>query len=251
MRDNLATLLEIVADAAGDRPAVIQGAVHRGWRELDDRAARLAGYLRDAGVKPGDRVAIALYNGPEYVETILAVMKLRCAQVNVNYRYRERELRELLDDSRATALVVDAALTPVAAAALARVPRVRTVVRHGEPPASPDPLAERAAGYARVMAETRPLPRADRSGDDEWLMYTGGTTGRRKGVVWRQRDLVNHTVNSGYGRLGGAAPADEAEFRASTRRVLDDPRRPVTLVVPPVMHGTGMYTTLGTLVVAG
>ncbi len=251
MRENLATLLEIVGDAADDRPAVIQGATRRSWRELDERAARLARYLRDTGVEPGDRVAIALYNGPEYVETILAVMKLRCAQVNVNYRYRERELRDLLDDSGACALVVDGALTSVTAAALARLPRVRTVVRCGEAPPSPDPLAGRADDYGRVVSEARPLPRAERSGEDEWLMFTGGTTGRPKGVVWRHGDLVSHTVNSGYGLLGRAAPAGMEEFRVSARQVLDDARRPVTLVVPPLMHGTGMYTTLGTLIVAG
>jgi fatty-acyl-CoA synthase len=192
-----------------------------------------------------------LYNGPEYVETILAVMKLRCAQVNVNYRYRERELRGLLDDSGACALVMDTALTPVAAAALAELPHVHTVIRRGEPPPSPDPLARRAADYARVVAAAQPLPRVERSADDEWLMFTGGTTGRPKGVVWRHADLVAHVLGSGYRRLGVAVPADIEEFRTATRRVLDDPRRPVTLIVPPLMHGTGMYTALGTLILTG
>jgi acyl-CoA synthetase (AMP-forming)/AMP-acid ligase II len=251
MLDNLATLLEVVGDVAGERPAVIQGETSRSWRELDERASRLARRLADAGLGPGDRVAIALYNGPEYVETILAVMKLRCAQVNVNYRYRERELRDLLDDSKATALVMDAALTPVAAAAVARVPRVRTIIRRGEPQRSPDPLAGRADDYERVVTEGTPLPRLERSADDEWLMFTGGTTGRPKGVVWRQGDLVTHTVRSGYGLLGLPLPGDLDELAASTRQVLGNPRRPVVLVAPPLMHGTGMYTTLGALIVAG
>ena len=253
MRENLATLYEAVGDVAGERPAVIQGAVQRSWRELDERASRLARWLADAGLGRGDRVAIALYNGPEYVETILAVMKLRCAQVNVNYRYRERELRELLADSGAAALVMDAALTPVAAAALPGLPRMRTIVRRGAPPPDgpPDALAGRADDYARVVTEGPPLPRAERSGDDEWLMYTGGTTGRPKGVLWRQADLVTHVLTSGYGQLGRPIPADLDELRAATAEALDDPRRPVTLVAPPIMHGTGMYTTLGTLIVAG
>jgi fatty-acyl-CoA synthase len=251
MQENLATLFEIVADVAGDRPAAIQGTVRRGWRELDERAARLARYLADAGVEPGDRVAIALYSGLEYVETILAVMKLRCSQVNVNYRYRERELRELLDDADARALVMDSALTPVAAAALARLPRVHTVLRRGKPPVPPDPLAGRADDYEHVLSEAQALPRTRRSGEDEWLMFTGGTTGRPKGVAWRQADLVAHVLNSGYGRLGGTVPTDLTELRASTRRLLADPDLPVNLVVPPLMHGTGMYSTLGTLVVGG
>ncbi|HEU5158203.1 MAG TPA: AMP-binding protein [Streptosporangiaceae bacterium] len=251
MQENLASLYEIVADIAGDHPAALQGSTRRTWRELDERAARLARYLADAGVEPGDRVAIALYSGLEYVETILAVMKLRCAQVNVNYRYREREFRELLDDAGPSALVMDSALTPVAAAALARLPRVHTVLRCGEPPEPPDPLAGRADDYERVMTEAQPLPRAERSGEDEWLMFTGGTTGRPKGVVWRQADLVRHTLTSGNALLGRSAPADVAEFRDSIRQALADPRRPVTLIVPPLMHGTGMYTALSTLAVAG
>jgi acyl-CoA synthetase (AMP-forming)/AMP-acid ligase II len=251
MRDNLATLFEVVSDIAGERPAVIQGEIERSWQELDDRAARLAQRLADGGLTRGDRVAVALYNGPEYVETVLATLKLRCAPVNVNYRYRERELRELLADSGAAALVLDGALTSVAAAAVARLPRVGTIIRRDRPDGPPDPLAGRADDYEQVIKESPPLPRTERSGDDEWLMYTGGTTGRPKGVVWTQRDLCTHTLNSGYGLLGHPVPADIDGFHASTRDLLGHPRRPVVLVAPPLMHGTGMYTTLSTLIVAG
>ncbi|HZB32644.1 MAG TPA: AMP-binding protein [Streptosporangiaceae bacterium] len=251
MQENLATLFEVVADVAGDRPAAIQGTIRRGWRELDERAARLARYLSDAGVEPGDRVAIALYTGLEYVETVLAVMKLRCSQVNVNYRYRERELRDLLDDAGASALVMDGALTPVAAAALARLPGVHTVLRLGKPPVPPDPLAGRADDYEHVLSEAQPLPPARRSGEDEWLMFTGGTTGRPKGVAWRHADLVAHVLNSGYGRVGAAVPTDLAELRTSTRRLLEEADLPVNLVVPPLMHGTGIYSTFGTLIIGG
>jgi fatty-acyl-CoA synthase len=95
------------------------------------------------------------------------------------------------------------------------------------------------------------LPRAPGSGEDEWLMFTGGTTGRPKGVVWRQADLIRHVLNSGYGQLGRPAPADMDEFAASTREVVAGALGPVTLVAPPLMHGTGMYTTLGALIVGG
>src|SRR5918992_1519214 len=251
MQENLATLFEVFADVAGDRPAAIQGTIRRGLRELDERAARLARYLSDAGVEPGDRVAIALYTGLEYVETVLAVMKLRCSQVNVNYRYRERELRDLLDDAGASARVMDGALTPGAAAALARLPGVHTVLRLGKPPVPPDPLAGRADDYEHVLSEARRLPPPRRSGEDEWLMFTGGTTGRPKGVAWRHADLVAHVLNSGYGRVGAAVPTDLAELRTSTRRLLEEADLPVNLVVPPLMHGTGIYSTFGTLIIGG
>ncbi|HEY3685180.1 MAG TPA: AMP-binding protein [Streptosporangiaceae bacterium] len=246
MRENLATLFEVVADERAERTAIIQGDVRRTWRELDDRAARLARHLRGRGVRHGSRVAMALYNGPEYVETLLAVLKLRAAPVNVNYRYRSREIAELLTGSGATVIVADAALSTDVADAVRDSPIVRLGAADG-----PDPLAGRADDYAAAIAAASPLLREPRSGDDEWLMFTGGTTGRPKGVRNRQTELFGIAAGNGYGVRGVPRPADLDELRAVTRRLSDGPGRLVTLVAPPLIHATGLYTALGTLLAAG
>ncbi|WP_324274208.1 AMP-binding protein [Blastococcus brunescens] len=132
VRDNLASLLEAVGDAVSgldpQRRALVHGDRHRTWREFDDRASRLAGYLAEAGTGPGDRVGIGLYNSPEYLESLLAVLKLRAVPVNVNYRYREAELEQVLELADVRALVVDATLAAKVGAVAQRSPRLRSVL---------------------------------------------------------------------------------------------------------------------------
>ena len=245
MHEGFATLLETVADVRSDRVAIIQGDVRRTWRDLDDRAARLARHLRERGVGRGGRVAMSLYNGPGYVETLLAVLKLRAAPVNVNYRYRVREIAELLADSGAAAYVLDAGLS----ADVARLERPPALVRLGTPD-GPDPLPG-ATDYETAIGASAPLPREPRSGDDEWLMFTGGTTGRPKGVRNGQAELYGIACGNGFAVRGEPPPADLNGLREVTRRLTDGPDRLVTLVAPPLIHATGLYATLGTLLAAG
>ncbi|SDD13281.1 AMP-binding protein [Actinokineospora iranica] len=236
MDDNLATLLEAVADEAGDRVAVAHGDLTRTWRALDDRAARLAGWFAAQGLGRGARIAVALHNGPEYVETVLAAMKLRATAVNVNHRYQDRELVDLLTRSGAGALVHDAALAEKVTGVRDRLP--------------PMPMLAAGADYEAALSATPPAHRVERSGEDEWLTFTGGTTGAPKGVLTTHRWLLEVVADNGYRPRGVAMPADLSELRATTRALLDGPPE-VTLVAPPLMHATGLYTTLGCLLAAG
>ncbi|WP_199433282.1 AMP-binding protein [Qaidamihabitans albus] len=241
MDDNLATLLEVVADEAAERVAIVHGSTRRSWRELDTRASRLAGRFAEDGLGRGDRIAIALFNGPEYVETVLALMKLRAVPVNVNYRYRERELLELLTDAGASALVFDAALDERVAAVTGRLPALRTLIRLG------DTGTAEADDYGRVVREVPALPRMERSGNDEWLMFTGGTTGRPKGVLSQHRWLLGVVAANGLQPLGIELPDDLEGLRSAVRKLLaEDPDR-ASLVAPPLMHATGVYTSFGAL----
>lgn len=250
---HLATLLEVVADEAGDAVAVVHGEVRRSWRELDERAARLARYLADAGHGPGSRIAVGLRNGPEYVETVFAVMKLRAAVVNVNVRYREGELRGLLEGARAAAFVFDGGLDVRVAAAL---PLMRTLIRVDGPGGSRDTRDTRdrndaeVTDYEAAVAESAPMERIARSGADEWLMFTGGTTGRPKGVVSRHRWLIEVAEAGGYRVVGRPLPEGLDGFRSATRELLRAERL-TTLVAPPLTHATGLYASLGCLLAAG
>ncbi len=161
---NLANLWEAVADELGDQAALIHGDLQRSWAELEQRAARLAGHLDRAGIGADSKVALYLFNGPEYVESSFAAFKRRAVPVNVNYRYLAGELEYLLENSDAEAVVVSFELLERLEEVRARLPRIRTVVvvdanratqNHGTPP---DLLkCEMAAvGYRLVVMRDMP-----------------------------------------------------------------------------------------------
>lgn len=248
MRKSLGNVLETVADVRQDRIAIVHGQRTRTWRELDDRAARLAGYLAGAGIRPQARVGIALHNSPEYIESVFAAFKLRAVPVNVNYRYRRAELEHVLTDAGAQALLYDVAMEDQVAAAALTAPALRVRIRVGERPASatgPDPAA---TSYPDALTAS-PLARGLR-GDDHWLMYTGGTTGRPKGVLTRHSWLYKVVCSNGFGLLGQPVPGDLEELRTVLQQGLPRPSM-ISLPASPLMHATGMYTCLGALVCGG
>jgi 3-oxocholest-4-en-26-oate---CoA ligase len=259
MHENFATILETVADQRADRVAVTRGGASLTWQQLDDRAGRLAGFLASRGAGPGDRVAIALYNGPGYIETVFAALKLRAVPVNINYRYQAAEMARVLADAGAAAMIFDAALGPRVAVAAGAVPSLRTLVRTEPPGPGPDigpDIGTAAAGpgvwrYEDVVAAHAPLPRAAR-GVDHWLMYTGGTTGQPKGVLVDHAWLYPVICANGFRLIGEPVPDSLAGLRAATSRLTAAHGDAlVCLPAPPLMHATGMYTTLGALVASG
>ncbi|MGY1858317.1 AMP-binding protein [Modestobacter sp. SYSU DS0290] len=245
MNESFATILETVGDVRPGRLAVSHGERSRTWAELEERAARLAGHLAAQGVGPESRVAIALYNGIEYIESVYAVLKLRAVPLNVNYRYRREEIVGLLDDAQAEAVVFDAALAERMGEARAELPRLRALVQVGG-----DAVPDWAADYDAALAAAEPAPRRQR-GNDHWLMYTGGTTGRPKGVLSRHSGLYNTVCANGFLLLGEPFPQTLDELRATLGRLGLDRDAMVCLPAPPLMHATGMYTTFGALLAGG
>ncbi|GAA1027183.1 acyl-CoA synthetase [Virgisporangium ochraceum] len=241
MKENLATVLETVSDELGDRPALVHGDRIRSWYDFDDRAARLAGFLDGRGVRAGDRVAISLFNGIEYVESLFAILKLRAVPVNVNYRYKETELRHVFQDAGVRAMVLDPMLAHRVAAT---AHGMHTFVQLST---VDNPLA--ATAYAEAVSGP-PLPRRVR-GDDEWLLYTGGTTGQPKGVLARHSWVFRVCEQSGYTVRGLPVPQTLTELVTVTRRIRDGDDRLVCLPFAPLMHGSGIYNTLATLFGAG
>ena len=178
MQRNLADIFEIVVDAVPDREALVAGDRRLTYAALDERANRLADHLAGAGIGPGDHVAAYLYNGTEFVETMLAAFKLRAAVVNVNYRYVATELAYLLP----TPTPRRSSTTP---GSRRRWPRSRRICRSSA-------LGwRRRASYEEALAGASPArPEIARTGDDLYLLYTGGTTGMPKGVMWRHDDIL-------------------------------------------------------------
>jgi 3-oxocholest-4-en-26-oate---CoA ligase len=244
VRESFATVLETVADVRGDRVAITHGERERTWRQLDERASRLAAYLASRGIGPEDRVAIALYNGIEYIESVFAILKLRAIPVNVNYRYQADEMGHLFDDARVAAAVFDVSLAPRVSQAQQGSERLSTLIEVG------GASDGGGAGYEAVIAAADPLPRTER-GVDHWLMYTGGTTGQPKGVLVTHEWLFAVASGNGFGLLGEPPPDSLAALRSVTERLTERGDTIVCLPAPPLMHATGMYTSLGALLASG
>jgi 3-oxocholest-4-en-26-oate---CoA ligase len=231
---NLADIFEVVADAVPEREAVVSGGRRLTFAALEERANRLGHHLAGAGVGPGDHVACYLYNGTEYLETMLAAYKLRAAAVNVNYRYIAGELGYVLADSDAKAIVFDTRFAPTLAEVTDDLPLLRRrLAVGGEVPG--------AVPYEDALAGSSPQRRfGARSGDDRYILYTGGTTGMPKGVLWRHEDLFA----GGLGDLDGARTVEDVAERA--RRGRDR-----ALPACPLMHGAAQWVSLATLLAGG
>jgi acyl-CoA synthetase (AMP-forming)/AMP-acid ligase II len=245
MRENFATVLETVADVRADRLAVTHGERSVTWQELDDRAARLAGFLAGCGVRAGDRVAIALYNSIEYIETVFAALKLGAIAVNVNYRYQAAEMLHIFSDAGASAVIFDAALASRVIDAAGQAPALHTLVQAGGGHPAGD-----AYSYAEIIDRSAPLARAARD-VGHWLMYTGGTTGVPKGVLVSHAWLYPVASGNGFVLIGEPVPDSLARLRATTQRLSAAGDAIVCVPAPPLMHATGMYTSLGALLASG
>ena len=239
---NLADLFESVADATPERTAVVTPARRLTYAELDERANRLAHHLAGRGVGAGDHVALLLFNGSEYLEGMLAAFKLRAVPINVNYRYVERELQYLFDNADAVAVVVHRELAPRVDAVLAECLGLRHVVVVDDGSAAHGPAGSVDYEEALALADPERPDGADRTGDDLYIAYTGGTTGMPKGVMWRHEDIF-------FAALGGGDPTQlEGPIEAPEQLVERIPEvGGVQLQTPPLMHVSAHWGALQTL----
>ncbi|MEH0420708.1 acyl-CoA synthetase [Streptomyces sp. B21-083] len=243
MEYNLADLFESVVDVVPDRAALVYldhpgtGAERRlSYAELDAAANRVAHHLIDSGIRPGEHLGLHLYNGVEYLQTVLGCLKARIVPVNVNYRYVEEELVYLYRDADLAALVFDAEFTERVAAARPRATSLRHLIRVGEPaPGAPELESVSFTEAEAAGSPERGFPA--RSGDDQFIIYTGGTTGMPKGVMWRQEDLF-------FAGLGGGAPTGEPvkSPQELAERVAAGGEGITFFPTPPLMHGTSTLT---------
>ncbi|MDP2293008.1 MAG: acyl-CoA synthetase [Actinomycetota bacterium] len=238
---NFADVYEAVAARVPDRPCQVQGARTVSWAQFDARADALAADLIDAGLTHQSKVVAYLFNCPEYLETYVAAFKGGFAPVNTNYRYGHDEIVYLFDNSDAEAVVFHAAFVDLVETVRHSLPKVRRwyCVADGTT-AVPD----WAVAYESVVATPVAGPVRGpwgRSGDDLLLLYTGGTTGMPKGVMWRQDDLFN-VLGSGGNAVLGVPPATSIEELVERL----DPATPgfVLLSACPLMHGTGQFSSL-------
>ena len=231
---NLADLWEAVADRVPERTAAVCGDVRRSYAELEERSNRFAHWLVGQGVEPGQHIGLYLTNGIEYLEAMLACFKIRAVPINVNYRYVAGELRYLLDDADVVGVLVQPEFGLRLAEVTPELPDLGWSLTLG-------------AEYEAALAESSPARDFPvRSGDDRYVIYTGGTTGMPKGVVWRHEDAF-------FACIGGADPTRQQGAVSSAAEVLDRimDGTVVFLPVAPLMHGAGQWTSLSWLYAGG
>jgi acyl-CoA synthetase (AMP-forming)/AMP-acid ligase II len=250
MELNLADLFECVADAVPDRTALVCGDRRVSYRELDERATRLAHGLADAGIGVAEHVGLCMRNTVAHVETLLACFKRRAVPVNLNWRYEARELALVIDDADLVAVVHDGEFAGRVGEACVDAPAVR------------ERIEADGVRYTRMLTTGSPVrDLGPRSAGDHYLLYTGGTTGRPKGVVWRHDDIFFAAL--GGGNPGGPPIKRAADIagsvlahRAPRLRALLPPGDPgpshyAALSLGPLMHASGQWGALGTLLGGG
>ncbi len=242
---NLADLFESVADAVPERTAIVSQQRQLSFRELDQRATRLANCWSALGIGRGDHIGLQLYNGSEYLEGMLAAYKLRAVPININYHYVTGELQYLYKDADLVAIVTHQAFAPNVAEVVNLAGKLRhvfTVADNSGAAINPDFLDyENALLQSSDVREFTP-----RDSDDIYIVYTGGTTGMPKGVMWHHRDIF-------FGAMGGG---DLDQSRGPIKDPTELAGRigdmaPAALPAPPFMHAAAQWAALSLLFAGG
>ncbi|HEY3820617.1 MAG TPA: acyl-CoA synthetase [Polyangiaceae bacterium] len=238
MEFNIADLFESIADSIPDRLAVVSGEHRLTFAQLEARANRLANALRELGIHAGDHVGLFLYNGHPFLEAMLAAFKLRAVPININYRYVEEELAYLCSNADLKAVVVQRELLPRAVAVRDRVPTLQTIIAVEDDGAPGDDAGAHA--YESLLAAASPERRFEpRSGRDHYIIYTGGTTGMPRGVVWQHEDVFF------AGLQGGNAGGDPISHPEELGSLVASKEEPLTfLPAAPFIHGAAQWAAL-------
>lgn len=242
MTFNLADLFESVVDTVPEREAIVTGTRRLSYQELDQRTNSLAHALENMGVKPGDKIGLQLRNCNEYIEAMIAAFKIRAIAININFNYVEDELHYLYDNADLVALIVQQEFATAAAHVAAELPPLKHILWVKDNSGQPD-CPEQWHEYEACLASapnTRDF--AARSGDDQYIVYTGGTTGRPKGVIWRHEDIF-------FAAMGGGDP-DRSKGPISKPEEL--PGRifefeVAALPTPPFIHAAAQWLAMNQL----
>ena len=224
MQFNLADIYESLADSFPDRPAVIVAERTLTFGELDERATRLANHWTAQGLRAGDHIGLYLYNGNEYLECMLAAWKIRAVTINVNYRYVAEELSYVCDNADLVALIHEEELSGCVAEADTGTLRLKM---------SPGPAYEAALAAAGAERNFQ-----TRSEDDLFVIYTGGTTGMPRGVMWRHVDIFFAALQGGN---PGGEPFETPEEIAPQLHENGDGLH--VHAAPPMIHGSAQLAS--------
>ena len=236
MELNYATLWEAISDSIGEHDAIVTGTNRRTWADYENRAARLAQAFSEAGLGKDSKIGLYLWNGNEYLESQFAGMKIRGVPININYRYLDEELLYLLDNSDAEALVFHTSLSERVARVKDRAKGVRLWIEVDDGGES----LPGASSYEKVIEGHDPAPRIKRDPTDLYMLYTGGTTGMPKGVMYETGGMLQGFIGLVFPLLGLPVP-EITEIPKIVAGLATEGRGVVSIPTCPLMHGTGMW----------
>ncbi len=251
---HFADLFEAIADEFCDAPALVHGVAEPGsrttgsnvrrysWGEYEVAASKFANFLSDLDIGVDQKVGLFLHNSPEYLIAQFGAFKQRCVPININYRYQARELAYLIDNADLDVVVFHASLSDQIAAVqlLPAAKRVKAWVRVDDRSGRSTSEVVGVLSWNDILASQIAAPRVERSEDDRYFLYTGGTTGMPKGVVFRMGDFVSRMFTA-YTYRGWVPPTSAHDVIVQSRLHADAGDRRVSLVACPLMHGTGMW----------
>lgn len=235
---HMADIWENIAGAIPDKPAIVDGAKRYSWSEYEARAARLAQVYTDYGLSAGAKISIYAYNCAEYMEAQFAAFKARICPVNVNYRYLEAELTHVINNSDSEALVYHAQFAPRVAAIRDRLEQVKLFLEIDD---GSGEHMEGAVDYETALNAAAPMPVIPRSDDDLYMLYTGGTTGMPKGVMYDHKTFAPALFTKGFEMREMTIPEGAAGFGPLVQALHAAGAANRSIPACPIMHGTGMW----------
>ena len=237
MTMQFANVWERVSDVVGDEIALINGEDKLTWASFDSKAAKIATILEEHGLKSDSKVGIYLHNSNEYLEVQYGVFKIEGVPINVNYRYKENELVYLLDNSDAEAVFFQGCYAERISAIKEQLPKVKVYIQIDD---GTEPLMEGAIDYENSISSSTEQIRFDRTEDNIYMLYTGGTTGMPKGVMYKHGSFIPSMLKTAFA-MGFEVPEDMNDLEKIIVNAQANNALTVSMPACPLMHGTGMW----------
>ncbi len=240
MEAQYASVWEKNSDVIPDKIALICGDNEVTWREYDQRAAKLATLLTNAGLGDDSKVGLYLHNSNEYLESQYSVFKIKGVPINVNYRYKEEELIYLLENSDSEAIFYQSCYAEQIASIKDKLPKVKLYIQVDD---KTNETLDFAQDYESSISECQPMERQERSEDNIYMLYTGGTTGMPKGVMYQHGGHLKGMLNTAgaWGLIPVQEKIDVDSVALEVKKLADEDRLPISIPACPLMHGTGMW----------
>ena len=237
MSMQFANVWERVADTVGDEIALINGDKKLSWSSFDAKAAKIATILEEYGLTSDSKVGIYLHNSNEYLEAQYGVFKIEGVPINVNYRYKENELIYLLDNSDAEAVFFQGCYVDRIKAIKDQLPKIKVYIQIDD---GTEPLMQGAIDYETSISSSKEQKRFDRTDQNIYMLYTGGTTGMPKGVMYKHGSFIPSMLKTAFA-MGFEVPEDISDLEKIVKQAKENDNLSVSMPACPLMHGTGMW----------